>query len=188
MFTLPGKIRRQIGEAVPTWIYRDDAGSGCPALCHKEAETRSQVSHALSSIKNNLMLKKKKYNLRHSPCLLIFIANLWTRYYSVIKRGNSGSRVAEHIIARTGPRLRDDLYCLSLTSCLWRTAPVPLLRRGWRATLSVYRKRDLLYKKFMETWGDLGVSVEAVDLWSLLSLHPSPHLYWILLFSGSSLT
>lgn len=131
---------------------------------------------------------KKKYNLWHSPCLLIFIANLWTRYYSVIKRGNSGSRVAEHVIAGTGPCLRDDLYCLSLPSCLWRTAPVPRLRRGWHATLSVYRKRDLFYKKFMETWGDLGVSIEAVDLWSLLSLHPSPHLYWILLFSGSSLT
>ena len=29
----------------------------------KEAETRSQVSHALSSIKNNLMLKKKKIQL-----------------------------------------------------------------------------------------------------------------------------
>lgn len=49
-------------------MYTDDAGSGRPTLYHrlgdqmtqvKEAETHSQVSHALSSIINNLMLIKK---------------------------------------------------------------------------------------------------------------------------------
>ena len=159
MLTLSGRIRRQIEEAVPTWIYTDDAGSGCPTLYHrlgdqmtqvKEAETHSQVSHALSSIKNNLMLIKKT-NLLHSPSLLIFIANLWTRYYSIIRRGNSGSRGCwvHHCWDRTASPWWP--ACLSLLSCLWRTAPAPYPRRGWCSTMLVSRKRHLLYKKLMET-------------------------------------
>ena len=159
MLTLSGRIRRQIEEAVPTWIYTDDAGSGCPTLYHrlgdqmtqvKEAETHSQVSHALSSIKNNLMLIKKT-NLLHSPSLLIFIANLWTRYYSIIKRGNSGSRGCwvHHCWDRTASPWWP--ACLSLLSCLWRTAPAPYPRRGWCSTMLVSRKRHLLHKKLMET-------------------------------------
>lgn len=97
-------------------MYRDDAGSGCPTLCPRLGDQEIQVKEAETYSQSHMhwvVLKItwcfKKIQLVILTITSIFIANLWTRYYSVIKRGSSGSRVAEHIAAGTGLHLRDDL-------------------------------------------------------------------------------